>query len=421
MKIVSSRLGMDASAVYRDVSKNEGLQSSSSSRTQEEIFRLELPELTAAQTRVTANIERSNIEAVSVISKDNTISSHVWSEESVVGTIVSDFIGSRVQVRDLKVNHSGSQLHSVTEKTLGSGRRIISSVSGMQVTLGLESVRYQQEKVRVSSTGTVLTGDGREIHLKMHLMFESEEVSRQRTFGTVISSRFVDPLVLSFTDGLTVLGDSSFSFDLNCDGEMEKISRLSSGSGFLVLDKNCDGIINNGRELFGPVSGAGYDELKIFDDDGNDWIDENDPVFDQLQLWMGAGGEESSLVTLREAGVGALSLASVDAHFNLKDREGRILGQLSKSGIFLTEDGAVRPLAELDLQLQGDNDSTSRLGVSRDMQIALDGLRDMIAERRRRVAYLASVQFREKEAEKQQDRLLQRLWELRKDTSTFTG
>jgi hypothetical protein len=421
MKIVSSTLGMDASAVYRDVSKNEALLSSSGGGNKEETFRLELSELATTQTRSTARLERSNIQAVSEISQENNLSSHVRTEETVIGAMVSEFIGSRVQIRDLNVKQGGFRLLSTNEHESGGGRRGISSGSGLQISLGMQNIRYQHEKMSVHSAGTIVTGDGREINLQMQLMFERVEVSLQRSLGNVLSSRFIDPLVLNFTDGVTVLGDSTFSFDLDCDGEMEEISSLKSGSGFLVFDKNCDGIINNGRELFGPLSGAGYDELKIFDNDQNDWIDENDPVFDQLQLWMGAGGEDGTLVTLREAGVGALSLASVDAHFNLKDRGGRILGQLSRAGLFLTEDGAVRPLMELDLQLQEENEPAGTFGGTPELRAALDGLRDMIAERRRRVAYLASMQFREKETERQKDWLLQRLWELRDDKMTFTG
>jgi hypothetical protein len=245
---------------------------------------------------------------------------------------------------------------------------------------------------------------------------EREEISQQMVMAEIQTSRFIDPLVLSFSDGLAVLDDNRFSFDLDSDGKAEEISSLQSGSGFLFLDKDGDGGVSDGRELFGPISGNGYKELQIYDSDGNSWIDENDPVFDELQLWMGAGAEGGRLVTLREAGVGALSLASVDAHFNLKDRGGRIIGQVSRAGLFLTEDGNVRPLAELDLSSEEDIRESSGAGLSPGLQQAIDGLRGIIAQRRRRVQDLLSVQLRQKEdAEKQKDWLLRKLWELRQD------
>ena len=52
------------------------------------------------------------------------------------------------------------------------------------------------------------------------------------------------------TDAANVT-DQKFYFDLDADGELDEISTLASGSGFLALDKNGDGIINDGSELFG--------------------------------------------------------------------------------------------------------------------------------------------------------------------------
>lgn len=53
----------------------------------------------------------------------------------------------------------------------------------------------------------------------------------------------------------------------------------------MALDVNYDGIINDGRELFGPRTGNGFLELAEFDIDGNNWIDENDPIFEKLRIW----------------------------------------------------------------------------------------------------------------------------------------
>lgn len=42
-----------------------------------------------------------------------------------------------------------------------------------------------------------------------------------------------------------------FKFDLNADGQNEDINFATNGSGYLALDRNGDGRINNGSELFG--------------------------------------------------------------------------------------------------------------------------------------------------------------------------
>jgi hypothetical protein len=45
-----------------------------------------------------------------------------------------------------------------------------------------------------------------------------------------------------------------------------------------------DGRVNDGRELFGPITGDGFAELAAYDDDGNNWIDENDGIYDNLSI-----------------------------------------------------------------------------------------------------------------------------------------
>mgnify|MGYP000465316364 CR=1 FL=1 len=54
---------------------------------------------------------------------------------------------------------------------------------------------------------------------------------------------------------------------------------LQGGSGYLALNKNGDGVINDGSELFGTASGDGFYDLSMYDEDGNGWIDENDHAY----------------------------------------------------------------------------------------------------------------------------------------------
>ena len=81
------------------------------------------------------------------------------------------------------------------------------------------------------------------------------------------------------------LTDQKFFFDIDADGKKDEISELAAGSGYLALDHNNDGKINDGSELFGPESGDGFADLAEYDDDGNGWIDENDAVWKKLKIW----------------------------------------------------------------------------------------------------------------------------------------
>jgi len=124
---------------------------------------------------------------------------------------------------------------------------------------------------------------------------------------------------------------------------------LGSASGYLAIDNNADGRINDGSELFGTRSGDGFADLARFDSDGNHWLDEADPVFDSLRVWQHDAGGKDILSTLRDKGVGALYLGSTETPFALTDKENRLLAQIRASGVYLKEDGRAGSLQQIDL------------------------------------------------------------------------
>ena len=263
------------------------------------------------------------------------------------------------------------------------------------------AVREKSSTLDFQSSGKIVAADGREIEFSLDLSVSSTEVTRQIRLP---ANLLLDPLVLSFDDGFSALSGTSFSFDLNADGDLDNIASLAKGSGFLSLDKNGDGVINDGTELFGPLSGNGYADLLEYDQDDNLWIDENDPIFAELKVWMGAGGAESSLISLREAGVGAISLASVGSEFELKGDNGEVLGQITRAGIFLMENGE-----ELDLNLDVSGEENPRRESVASIDQAIFLLRDLIAKRK---AYLEQLQHRQGlAAEVRERRLLDRFWQ----------
>ena len=121
----------------------------------------------------------------------------------------------------------------------------------------------------------------------------------------------------------------------------QQIAFVGSNSGFLALDRNNDGKVNDGRELFGTATGEGFAELAAYDQDGNQWIDENDAIYQNLRIWSKDGQGNDQLVGLGERGVGAIYLGHVTSPFSLKDSENVLVGQIRESGVFLNESGAV--------------------------------------------------------------------------------
>jgi hypothetical protein len=204
-------------------------------------------------------------------------------------------------------------------------------------------VHDELERTSFRADGVVRTADGREIRFELGV-----ELTRLEHWETHASLRLgdavkKDPLVVNFGGSAAQLTDFAFRFDLDADGTTEEIASVGSGSGFLVLDRNGDGLATDGGELFGPATGEGFSELAAYDADGNGWIDEADPVFAQLRLWTPDENGRGPLVGLVEAGVGALHLGSASTPFDLGG------GELRSTGVFLHEDGRAGTVQQVDL------------------------------------------------------------------------
>ena len=205
--------------------------------------------------------------------------------------------------------------------------------------------RYEEhESLSVSTMGHIQTDKG---SLDINLNF-----SMSRSFvveNSIDIYTAFDPLIINLDGDIPNLLEDTFSFDLDNDGEKDQISKLGSGSGFLALDKNEDGKINQGSELFGTLTGNGFGELSAYDEDGNSWIDENDSIFDSLQIWLkNEDKNEKELVGLGEVGIGAIYLNSEASEFTYKTAQNNVLGELKSSGIFLKENGEVGNISQID-------------------------------------------------------------------------
>ncbi len=207
---------------------------------------------------------------------------------------------------------------------------------------------YESETTSFSTQGVVHTADGREIDISVELNMSREFYSEQ-SLSLRAGDALKDPLVINFSGTAAELTERSFSFDIDADGTSDQIAFVGPGSGFLALDRNGDGEINDGSELFGPESGNGFADLAEYDLDGNNWIDENDSIYDRLRIWSKDESGNDQLVALGQRGVGAIYLGHIDTPFLLKNAVNDTLGAVRDSGVFLEEDGGVGTIQQLDL------------------------------------------------------------------------
>jgi len=214
---------------------------------------------------------------------------------------------------------------------------------------------YKHEQLDVQMKGFVQT-DTQKIELDINLSLSNSFMEKAH----IQKTQFHDPLVLNFDGEIPSLDSTTFSFDIDSDGESDQISLLNSGNGFLALDKNENGVIDDGSELFGTTNGHGFYDLKRYDSDKNGWIDENDPILDGLRIWM-KDENEDKLVALGELGIGALYLGFTQNSHNLRGEDNEILGKIHSNGLYLNENGTSGLLTQIDFARREDTQEDSAL------------------------------------------------------------
>lgn len=207
------------------------------------------------------------------------------------------------------------------------------------VEVAYEAIYKEEESLSVQTQGIVQTKDGRSIALDLDFTMQRSFYSKTMLKESVM----IDPLVITLDGNLSQLCDTTFSFDIDCDGTRDQISCLAQNSGFLALDKNQNGHIDDGSELFGTQSGNSFKDLSQYDTDANRWIDENDPIFDGLRIWS-----NNELIGLGEVGIGAIYLGAHYSPYTFKNGANESLGALRQSSVFLFESGEVGTISQID-------------------------------------------------------------------------
>ena len=216
-------------------------------------------------------------------------------------------------------------------------------------TVQVSEASFEQEQLAFVANGQVTTADGREItfDLGFALNYQKLQLSERLTSSAALK----DPLVLNLEGLVPGFSSARFEFDLDADGSSESLTQLANNSAFLALDRNGNGQIDDGNELFGARSGNGFAELAALDDDGNGILDEGDSGFASLRLYR----SDTALLTLGDQKIGAIFLNAAATPFmhlgGDQGAQGESPAVLRQTGIYLTEDGKAGTLQQIDLRV----------------------------------------------------------------------
>ncbi len=167
-----------------------------------------------------------------------------------------------------------------------------------------------------------------------------------------------DPLAIDMDgDGIETTGaDGTVLFDHNGDGVKTGTGWVSADDGFIVLDRNGNGTIDTGAELFGvdtvKADGAfatdGFDALSDLDSNGDAVFDAKDTEFANVKIWQDLDqdgiSDTGELTSLTEAGIVSIDLDAESGNVNLGN--GNVQ---SAASVHLTVDGTEGTTANLDL------------------------------------------------------------------------
>ena len=164
--------------------------------------------------------------------------------------------------------------------------------------------------------------------------------------------KYYDPLVVDLGgDGIELIKmNGAINFDHDLNGFAEATGWIGKNEAFLALDKNGNGVIDNASELFGDGSSMnGFEELKKYDSNKDETIDEKDEIWSKLLLWQDKNSDAISskdeLSNIKDS-----QIKSIDLNYenkNLQNAE-NIIKEVSKVTF---KDGKTAEIADVNFKV----------------------------------------------------------------------
>lgn len=274
---------------------------------------------------------------------------------SLMKQILESTFGIKMQEGSISwsLNQSSSQSVSLQQTSQGSSNTDSSnnaeSASDLAMRIEREFVYQEQESWQFSVNGQIKTADGKDLSFSLDVSLSRQfEIRQSEVFNFGAATK--DPLMLTLDQSAGDLAGAKVRFDLDGDGKEDWLPMaMGQRGGWLVLDKDQNGKVDDRSELFGPQTGNGFAELAQLDSDSNGLIDKRDQLFARLKLWQGRSDGQDTLTPLQDLNISALLLQNTDANFRHADEQGQTLAQLRKAGVYLDGDGKAGLISQLDV------------------------------------------------------------------------
>jgi len=209
--------------------------------------------------------------------------------------------------------------------------------------------RLTTDQIKAMTTNQFASVTTQQIHA-----LTSAQVQAMTT-AQVAALKSLTPIVLDLNgNGIDTLNVSAgVKFDMLATGQKVNTGWVGGGDGLLALDRNGDGVIDSGAELFGSgttladgnKATTGYQALGELDSNGDGTIDAKDAQFSNLRVWVDGNADGVSqadeLKSLADLSISKLNL---DAKQNVSLNNGNFVGITST---YETTDGATHAAADV--------------------------------------------------------------------------
>ncbi len=132
---------------------------------------------------------------------------------------------------------------------------------------------------------------------------------------------------------------------MNSDGFAELTGWVGSKDGFLVLDRNANGRIDDNTEMFGHPGLSGFADLSLLDSNADGIIDQHDAKFADLRVWrdLNQNGISEAIELFSLTGLG---IKSIDTHAHPLDITTTTGNALWEQSTFTWADGRTGDIFE---------------------------------------------------------------------------